>query len=90
MSISDSSATHPWNSSPKDMSAQSRLNKRLSTPHVYGWKLRRFYWGGLCVFCSLAMPRLRKKNRSPARKATRVAGRTGHLFEDWGGERSEI
>jgi hypothetical protein len=92
MSVSDSGATHPWNSPSEDMPAQSRLEKRPSTLPVYGRQLRLlFLLGcGLCVFAFPAHSQTAQEEPLPGPDSHETGqGPHAHLFGDWGGEREK-
>jgi porin len=93
MYISDFSATHPWTSPSEDISAQSRLEKRSSILLMYGRQLGlRFLLGfGLCLFAFPAHSQTAQEEPLPGPDSHETGqGPHGHLFGDWGGERTRL
>jgi porin len=93
MSTTDSSATHPWTALSEDISLQSRLEKRPSILLMYGRRLRYlFLWGfGLCVLALSAHSQTVQEEPVPGPDSHETGqGPHGHLFGDWGGERTRL
>ncbi len=91
--ISDSGATHPWSSPLEDISVQSRLEKRPKTLLIYGRKVGlRFLLGcGLCLFASAAHSQTAQEEPLPGPDNHETGqGPHGHLFGEWGGERTRL
>ncbi len=92
MSISDSGATYPRYPSGAT-STQSRWEKRPSTLPMYGRHLRfLFLLGcGLCVFAFQAHSQTAGEEPPPGPDSHETGqGPHGHLFGDWGGERTRL
>jgi porin len=93
ISTTDSSATHPWNSQWDDLSAQSRLEKRPPALLRYGRQLRCLFlfWCGLLVFALSAYSQTWQEEPLPGPDSHETGqGPHGHLFGDWGGERTRL
>ena len=93
MSTTDFSATHPWNCPWDDLSAQSRLTKRPPVLLRYGRQLRLLFllWCGLLVFALSAHSQITHNEPLPGPDSHETGkGPHGHLFGDWGGERTRL
>jgi porin len=89
----DSGATHPWNSAAEEISAQSRLKSRSSTPVMCGRRLRLLFlsWCGLCALAFPVHPQVVQQEQIPGPDSHETGqGPHGHLFGTWGGERTRL
>jgi Carbohydrate-selective porin, OprB family len=93
MSISNFGATHPYNSLSKDISVWSRLEKQPSILLMYGLQLglRFLLVCGLCSFAFPAHSQTVPEEPIPGPDSHETGqGPHGHLFGDWGGERTRL
>jgi porin len=93
MSIPNSAATHPWPPQPEDISVQSRLKKKLSILSAHRRQLQLlFLLGfGLCLFALPAHSQTTQEEPLPGPDSHETGqGPHGHLFGEWGGERTRL
>src|ERR1700716_2095140 len=93
MSTPDSGTTHPWNSPLENISAQSRVEKRATALLIYVRQLRLLFllWCGLCVFAFPVHSQTAQHEPLPGPDSHETGqGPHGHLFGDWGGERTHL
>src|ERR1700737_3326222 len=90
MPAPDSGATHRWNF---PISAQSRLGKRAIALLIYVRQLRLLFllWCALCVFAFPVHSQTAEHEPLPGPDSHETGqGPHGHLFGDWGGERTPL
>ena len=93
MPTPDSGATHPWHYSSDDISGISRLEKRPPTLLMYGRQLRLLFllWSGLYVFVFPVHSQTAQHEPLPGPDSHETGqGPHGHLFGNWGGERTHL
>src|ERR1700731_4434201 len=91
--ISDFCALHPNNSLSEDISVLLRLEKRPSILLVRGRQLglRLLLGCGLCLFAFPAHSQTTQEEPLPGPDSHETGqGPHGHLFGDWGGERTRL
>src|SRR3984885_14370787 len=93
MSISAFGASHSYNSLSEDISVQLRLERRPSILLTYGRQLGlRFLLGcGFCLFAVPAHSQTEQQYQIPGPDSHETGkGPHGHLFGEWGGERTRL
>ena len=93
MCVSDYAATHPWSSPSADKSTQLRLERQHSTHLICGQELQLLF-RLVCVLYVFASPvhsQTTQEEPLPGPDSHETGqGPHGHLFGDWGGERSRL
>jgi porin len=93
MSISDFGASHPYRSLSEAISMQLRLEKRPPTLLTHGPQLglRFLLECSLCLFAFPAHSQTEQQYQIPGPDSHETGqGPHGHLFGDWGGERTRL
>jgi hypothetical protein len=93
MCVSDYATTHPSNSSSADKSTQLRLGQQPSTLLICGQELPILFLlvCVLCVFAPPAHSQTAQEEPLPGPDSHETGqGPHGHLFGDWGGERTRF
>jgi porin len=91
--ISDFRERHSWNAPSEDGSAQLRLGKRPSTQFMRSRRmgLPILLWCGLLLWASSAHPQTTQQEPIPGPDSHETGqGPHGHLFGEWGGERTRL